>query len=164
MTRFMVFEPPGTAGAPRTEGASEDAVFVRDRFSAPAFLFAPLWLLRYGLVVQGVLVLLLGGWLLYLARSGLGLVAVPLIVLLGLLVALEGPEWRARRLLRRRYRDAGAVEAQDAAEAAILYFAGHAVARTASGRSEAALPWAFEPVAPEPKRRRWWPFARKAHA
>lgn len=163
MTRHLVFEPP--AGKEQAVATPSDrAVFVRDAFSIWAFLFPWLWLLRYGLVVSALVVLLACGGLGMMARAGFGLLVVPLVPLLGLLVALEGPSLRARSLRRRRYREAGTVEAGDAAEAAILYFAGADLPRRPDGKAaETALPWRFEAAAATatPKRRFW---RRKAAA
>ncbi len=174
MTRFVVFEPPPARGdeataAPAANGATvtERAVFVRDAFSIWGFLFPWLWLLRYGLLLSAVVVFLFSGWLGRLAADGRGLLAVPLLLLVGLLVALEGPSLRAWRFRRRGWTEAGVVEADNRAEAAILYYAAAddpqgAVARppTAPG----ALPWGFAappPTPNEPKRRRWWPLRRR---
>ncbi|RZL89914.1 MAG: DUF2628 domain-containing protein, partial [Variovorax sp.] len=122
MTRYIVFEPP--AGIGEAPAKSDRAVLVRDAMAKWAVLFPFLWLFRHGLILSGLVVLaaviLLG---LLADMPGLGAAAAVLPLALGVLVALEGPSLRARRLRRRGFREAAVVEADDEDEAAILYYA-----------------------------------------
>lgn len=127
MTRWIVFEPPvnqpvGPASA-ATE-PSEQAVFVRDAFVKWAVIFPFLWLFRHGLILAGILVVAIeiGVGILLADRPGLSIAAAGLPLLLGVLVALEGPSLRATRYRKRGYVEAAVVEADDEEEAAILYF------------------------------------------
>ena len=117
----MVFEP---SAAP--EGTpSEAARFVRDAFAKWAVLFPYLWLFRHGLWIFGLLTL--GLWLATGAlaeATGLRVAGGILPILLGCLVALEGPSLRAWKLRRKGYREKAVVEAEDEDEAPILYYAG----------------------------------------
>ena len=116
----MVFEPRS-----KTFESSDRARFVRDGFAGWAVLFPFLWLFRHGLWVSGFSVLVL--WTCFGALteiSGLSLAGAVLPVLMGLLVALEGPSLRAWRLRRKKFEDVGVVEAENEEEAAILYYAG----------------------------------------
>src|SRR5258708_28604881 len=58
MTVYMVFEPPRRGADPVKH--AERIVFIRDRFSWSAFLFAPLWMLwrRLWLVLIGYVVVI----------------------------------------------------------------------------------------------------------
>ncbi|WP_152047622.1 DUF2628 domain-containing protein [Aureimonas psammosilenae] len=159
MTRYVVFEPPRTDGAPPGT-PSERAVFVRDGFSVWAFLFPWLWLLRYGLFLSALIVFLVSGGLGWLGAQGYSALAVPLALLLALLVALEGPSLRGLRFRRKHYAETGAFQAANAGEAAIFYYAGaRSLASTASGGDAGAhhLPWRFaaRPNAAEAKRGGW---------
>lgn len=126
MTRYLVFEPPAKAAS--SEGPvspSDRAVFLRDALARWAVLFPFLWLFRHGLFLAGAFVLV--AWIglgVIAERQGLGLAAGVLPLLLGALVALEGPSLRAARYRRKGYVEAAVVDADDATEAAILYYAG----------------------------------------
>ncbi|MCB8838693.1 DUF2628 domain-containing protein [Aurantimonas sp. VKM B-3413] len=140
LSRFVVFEPP------ETEGPSERAVFVRDRFSLAAFLVPFVWLLRYGLWLSALAVVALFLAIGFIGEmSGSGLVTVVLSVLLSGIVALEGPMLRARRLRAKGWREAASLQAEGRAEAETIYY--HSEGREA-GRSgisigeSGALPWA----------------------
>lgn len=117
MARFVVLEPDG--------GPAEQAVFVRDGFHLLALLLPFVWLLFQRLwfaafTVLGVSILLgLAGGLLGIGH------AVPLFSLLvGLFVALEGPQWTIARLTRKGFRARAALEAANLDEAEIRYFSG----------------------------------------
>lgn len=125
MTRYLVFEPPEAGAPPRSR--SERAVFVRDGFAGWAFLFPGFWLLRHGLVVWGILALAATAALGRLGeRPGLLLAAAALSLLLGLLAGFEGPSLRAARYRRKGYRETAVLDAGDADDAAVLYYAGPA--------------------------------------
>ncbi|BDA86886.1 hypothetical protein Sa4125_44280 [Aureimonas sp. SA4125] len=123
MTRYVVFEPPTDDGLRPSEGA----VFLRDGLTRWAVLFPHLWLWRHKMVLPGLLALALVLFLGWAAeRAGLGLAGTVLPLLVGLYVALEGPSLRAARYRRRGFEEVAVVDAEDEAEATILYYAGEA--------------------------------------
>ncbi len=108
-------------------GASEKALFVRDGFSLVAFLIPALWLLWHRLFLAAIAVFALDvliGW--QAGTKGFGLAAAALPLLIGLLVALEGPSLKAWKLRRQGWRETAALIASDRAEAEIRYYAGMA--------------------------------------
>ncbi|GGF75440.1 hypothetical protein GCM10007301_39180 [Azorhizobium oxalatiphilum] len=105
--------------------AAERVVFVRERFSWLALLFAPLVLLRYGLwlvfAAYVVVAIILG-----VAEQRFGLDdTVTGAVTLGfhVLIALELSALRIRKLLWQGYAEAGTVVARDILEAEHRFFA-----------------------------------------
>src|ERR1700686_4926897 len=112
MTTYMVFEPPD--GDPATR--AERIVFVADRFSWGAFLLGPLWMLwrRLWLVFCAYIVVI-GAVAVGLRFAGGGFGARFLIgTLIALLVGFEAANLRRRTLLRRGWRERGAVIGADA--------------------------------------------------
>lgn len=117
MATFLVFEPKDCA---RTQEAAERVVFVREKFSWPAFIFTPFWLLRWKLwfgfllwLVAFLSVTVLG------ARLGYGpWGAVAASIFPSLYFALDAANLRTRKLLRSGYREAAIIDAKnvDAAE------------------------------------------------
>ncbi|MEF2553379.1 DUF2628 domain-containing protein [Aurantimonas sp. A2-1-M11] len=123
LKRFIVFEPQGTAG----EGRSDRAVFVRDSFSFWAFLFTVLWLWRYRLWLEGLATLaVLIAISLWGDAAGQPFAASLLQLLVGILVALEGPSLRAWRYRRKGWRESATFLAGDRAEAEPAYYAADA--------------------------------------
>jgi hypothetical protein len=133
MTVYMVFEPQAADGDPVRR--AERTVFVRDRFTWSAFLFAPFWLLRhrlwlafvgYGVTVVAVLAALrLAG-----VRGNALLLALALI---HLLVAIEAAVLRRRKLVRRGWRELGIVIGDDLEEAERRFFDSDAAQPLARG-------------------------------
>lgn len=120
MASFVVLEPPGRLGS----DASADAAFVRDGFRLLGFLVPPVWLLANRLWLEALLVIALGLCLAAGAEaSGLGLVAPVFSLLIGLYVGLEGAGLKIAALRRRGWVESGVVEADNAAEAEIRYYA-----------------------------------------
>jgi hypothetical protein len=122
MSVYIVLDP-----AKRTGSALERAerfVFIRDRFTWSAFLFAPLWLLyrRLWLAFLGYAVLnvalQIGLRLAGVGRGGQVLVAV----LVALLVGIEAPSLRRWTLTRRGWREAGIVVGDDLEDAERRFF------------------------------------------
>ncbi len=99
-------------------------MFLRDGFGWWALLLPWVWLLRFRLWFWAAGAFLLD--LLIKIAAGETTAALGLSLLLGALVALEGPSLRAARLLRKGWREAGAVWAQGERDAEVLYFAGEA--------------------------------------
>ncbi|HEY6632241.1 MAG TPA: DUF2628 domain-containing protein [Rhizobiaceae bacterium] len=121
MAIYVVMEPPA---ANATE-AAERAVLVRDSFSFLAFLVPPLWLLWHRLWIEAALAFAASVALTALAETaGLGFTGAALSLLVSIYVGLEGPGLRINAMRRRGWHDWGVVEASDAREAEIRYFAG----------------------------------------
>jgi hypothetical protein len=119
---FLVFEP---ADGGRDAAAAGRVVFLREKFHWMALLFGPLWLLAKRLWI-GFLLWLVAVIALSVAAVGFGLepqTAWPLLWLPTLIVAFEGTELLRRKLLRRGYREAGAIVAADLDEAEYRFFA-----------------------------------------
>jgi hypothetical protein len=119
---FLVFEP---ADGSRDTASADRILFLREKFRWLALFFAPLWLLWHRLWV-GFL-----GWLvaviaIAVAAAAFGLTpqaAAPLLWLPTLIVAFEGTELLRRKLLRRGYREAGAIVGRDLEDAERRFFA-----------------------------------------
>ncbi|NDV88412.1 DUF2628 domain-containing protein [Aurantimonas aggregata] len=145
LTRYIVFEPPASSGT------TDRAVFVRDRFSVWALLVPFLWLLRYGLWISAVVVLVAGFGLAWLGSvEGFGLAGTVLPILLGLIVALEGPSLRAAKYRRKGWRETAAFHADDRAEAELIYYGTSRPAIAAPAPVLAQAPWKTAPRAPRP--------------
>ena len=105
--------------------ASEKALFLRDGFSLVAFVVPVIWLLWQRLFWAAIAVFALEvliGW--QAGATGFGFAAAVLPLLIGLLVALEGPSLKAWKLKRQGWRETAALMASDRAEAEIRYYAG----------------------------------------
>jgi len=111
-------EPPASTGAAAEEGAR----FIKDGFTPLAFLFAPLWLAWHRLWLEAALYLVaamaIGAGT---AAAGLGSAGSALSLLLSVFIGLEAQNWRIAKLRRRDWREWGAVEASDIAEAEMRY-------------------------------------------
>jgi hypothetical protein len=113
MAVYTVHEPPLLANA--SSPPPERFVFVRDGFSLPAALFAPLWMLRHGmwLVLLGyiIVLMLVGAGLRFVHGSDAASLSVG--ILLALLIGFEAGTLRRFTLARRRFRHVGVVVADD---------------------------------------------------
>lgn len=112
MATFLVFEPADDA---RTQESAERVVFLREKFSIWAFLLTPFWLLRYRLwlgfvmwLIAFVAITLLGRALGFGPYASLAASLFPSIFF-----GLEAINLRSKKLLRKGYRDAGVVIAED---------------------------------------------------
>ena len=149
MTVYMVLEPREAGGD--TVRRAERTVFVRDRFTWSAFLFAPFWMLRHRLwlafigygvtVVAATVALRFAG-----ARTGALLLALALI---HLLVGIEAATLRRRSLLRRGWRDLGIVIGDDLEAAERRFFDRYVIAET-TREMELALAATRRPPSPPP--------------
>lgn len=112
MATYLVYEP---AGSLRTQDAAERVVFLRDRFSPWAFIFTPLWLLRYRLwLVFGLWLLVFVAIQIIGVRLGFGPYAAAAASFFpSLLIAMEAASLRARKLARLGYREAAVLIAED---------------------------------------------------
>src|SRR5262249_59817437 len=130
MTVYMVFEPPRRDDD--TMAHAERIVFVRDRFTCSAFVFAPLWLLWHrlwlGLALYVVLVGALAAALRMLGASGEARGFA--LILVALLIGFEAASLRRRKLLFRRWRDRGIVIGDDREAAERRFFERYVAAET----------------------------------
>ena len=123
MPVYTVHEPPLRQRDDPAE-AADRFVFVRDKFSFWAFLFAPLWMIWRRLW----LVLLLYIVLMVLLQAGLWTIgastAVKFVVgvLIGLLIGFEGPSLRRWTYNRRGWINHGVVVADDEESAERRFF------------------------------------------
>jgi len=144
MAVYMVFEPPRDGGDPVRR--AERVVFVRDRFVWSAFLLAPLWMLRHRLwlallgyvVAVGVVTPAL--WFVGAGPTWRSLA----LGVIGLLVGFEAANLRRWTLLRRGWREAGAVVGDDREAAERRFFDAY-VARAAEHTDVVAPPPAPPP-------------------
>jgi hypothetical protein len=121
LATFLVFEP---ADGARTQANAERIVFLRERFSVWAFIFTPFWLLRHRLWLGFAV------WLaLFIAITFAGnllgfgpFAALAALYAPSFIFGLEGVNFRARKLLRTGYRDAGVVIAEDLETAELRFF------------------------------------------
>jgi hypothetical protein len=118
---YLVFEPVDGA---RTQANAERVVFLRERFSVFAFVFAPFWLLRHRLwlgfllwLVLFIAITMIGNLLGFGPFSALAAMYFPAFIF-----GLEGVNFRARKLMRNGYKDAGVVIAEDLETAERRFF------------------------------------------
>lgn len=112
MATFLVLEP---ADGARTQAAAERVVFLREKFSFWAFILTPFWLLRHRLwlgflawLVAFIAIAVIGSMLGFGPYGALAASFFPSLVF-----GMEATNLRARKLMRRGYRDAGVVIAED---------------------------------------------------
>jgi hypothetical protein len=118
----MVFDPPERDGDALKR--AERIVFVRDRFTWSAFLFAPLWMLwhRLWLVLLAYLVVMTA-LVIGFDRADFGTDARVLIVaLIELLIGFEAASLRRWTLRRRGWRELGTVVGDDLESAERRFF------------------------------------------
>ncbi len=147
MAIYTVHEPPLRTGAAAPD--PDRHVFVRDGFSFWAFIFAPLWMLRYRLWLVLVLYILVLVALEAAVRiAGASAFAVGAIgVLLSLLIGLEAGSLRRFTLRRRGWTYAGVVSGDDR-EAAERRFFDIWVQRDRKPPAPAVTPAALNPNLP----------------
>lgn len=127
MAVWTVFQPDEAKGAGRASAAhwADGVVFVRERMSWSALLFAPLVLLRHRLWLAFAVYVLLQALIVFaLVWLDLGDGEALLVFLPNLLVALELPALRRRKLAARGYDELGAVVAPDFEAAERRFFEG----------------------------------------
>jgi hypothetical protein len=109
---------------------TERFVFVRDGFSWPAFLFAPLWMLRYRLWLAFVVYLLVVFALGAATRVlGAGDWVLAIALLVSVLVGFEASTLRRYGLARRRWNTVGVVVGDDLEAAERRFFDAWAAGR-----------------------------------
>ncbi len=148
MSAYVVYQPQSGDA----EARAANTRFVRDAFSWLALVFPLLWLAFHRLwfavalvLVASVGVFLLGG------IPGLAWTIVPLDLLIGLYVAVEGAAWRMAAAERSGLSAVGVVEATSLQDAELRFFHGRAVsaARGTDGIG-AVKPRPLQPVLPRP--------------
>jgi len=137
---YLVFEPDAA-----TSDATARVTFVRDKFSWPALFFTPVWLLLNRLWLAFVIFCAVEVLLLVaLYYFGLQNTAADFVLLLPpLVVAFEAAQLKAFRLVRRGYREADAVLADDLEGAERRYFERRKVSPVRRDVSPSAPPPAF---------------------
>jgi hypothetical protein len=116
MKIFTAHRPP--------QAPHEDAVFIKEGFSWPAFFFSVIWLILKRLWFLLILYLLALA-LVFALAARLSLPDTPVLILilaLNLLVGLEGNERRRRALARRGFIEEGPFVGEDLQEAELKYF------------------------------------------
>ncbi|MGL4637578.1 MAG: DUF2628 domain-containing protein [Beijerinckiaceae bacterium] len=126
--------------ATTAEGVAEKAVFVKEGFSFPGFIFTALWLLTkqlwlYALGYVLIIGLLIGAFMFFGWPMGVfGFVQA----LLAFLIGIEGHEWLRRKLTRRGFTHAGTVSGPSLEECERRFFkdwiAGQEVVPVAASR------------------------------
>lgn len=121
MKTFLVFEP--ASGGKNSETA-EKIVFLREKFSWPALFFTPIWLLWHTLwlgFIAWLIAMFVIGVLTQLFGLHPGATALALW-LPSAIAAFEASEFRRRKLMRKGYKDAGVVVAEDLEDAERRFF------------------------------------------
>ncbi len=121
MKTYLVFEP---AAGGRNSETAEKIVFLREKFSWPALFFTPIWLLWHRLWI-GFLVWLLAMVVIGIATQMFGLhpwATAAALWLPSLIAAFEASELRRRKLIRKGYRDASVVVADEVEDAEQRFF------------------------------------------
>lgn len=103
-----------------------DAVFIKEGFSWPAFVFGPIWALWFGMWKTAIFLLVLSivvsGMLVVLGITEAGELAVTLAFQAAM--GFWGNDWRRYALARRDYAERGVVSGRKLADAERHYFAG----------------------------------------
>ena len=122
MAIYTVHEPPLRSGAATPD--PERAVFVRDGFSYPAFVFGPLWMLLHRMWLVLLFYIAVSVVLAAAVRvAGVSVFAVGGIgFLLALLIGLEAGSLRRFTLRRRGWTYAGVVSGEDREAAERRFF------------------------------------------
>jgi hypothetical protein len=114
MAIYVVMEQPGRAG-------TADVALVRDGFSWLAFLVPPVWLLWNRLWFEALLAFLALALVSILGQAGWPFAGSLLTLAISLYCGLEGQNLRIAALRRRGWREWGAIEAKDLADAETRY-------------------------------------------
>ncbi|MCK5931158.1 MAG: DUF2628 domain-containing protein [Fulvimarina manganoxydans] len=149
LARWIVMDPPGhgpsDSGGPKP---SENARFIKDRFSPFAFFFTFLWLFWHRLWIAGLIVLGLDiGLYVLMAGSDLELLSSAIQIGLALLIGLEGRNLVCERLRRKGWRESAVIYAGKLSEAETIYFHGQIPALEGAGNRR-ALKRTPPPVSP----------------
>ena len=139
MKTFLVFEPQ--AGN-RTPEEAERVVFLREKFSWPALVFGPLWLLWHrlwlGLVFWFAAVALIGAAVAALRLESF--IAVLVLSVPSLILAFEATLLRQQKLAANGFREAGVVVAEDIETAERRFFDRWLAREKGKSQSPSSLP------------------------
>ena len=119
MTIYTVLAPPdaGSAGPDR-----DRFVFIKEGFCWPAFLFTSIWLLIRRMWLVFLLYVLAAAAVVFVSAKISPVVLLPVVMLLGVLVALEANNLRRWTLERRGYRFIGVAAGHSREEAEFRFF------------------------------------------
>src|SRR5260370_31710141 len=122
MPTFAILEPPQDRQTAIEQ--ADRCIFLHERFSLGAFLFAPLWMIRHRLWLVLIFYLVGMGLIAYgLPASGAGWILVALVfVLVPLFVVLEATTRVRWTRIRHGWREGGVVIADDLAIAERRFF------------------------------------------
>ncbi|MGL4239651.1 MAG: DUF2628 domain-containing protein [Beijerinckiaceae bacterium] len=146
MTIYTVHLPPD---ATTPERVAEKAVFVKDGFSMPAFIFTGLWLLGQRLWLHAIAYFVVFGLTIW-AFYALGLPRIVfggVTALLALLIGLEGHEWMRRRFARKGWTHAGTVSGPSLDECERRFFQDWVAARGSAASPRPSPPPSSVPAA-----------------
>jgi len=129
MPAFAILEPPHTASE-----QTDRFIFLHERFSMGAFLFAPVWMIWRRLLLVLIVYLFGAGLIGYGVRLlGIGWIVVALIfVLVHLLVGLEATSLVRWTRIRHGWRERGVVIAEDLDMAERRFFDNRTALRSAA--------------------------------
>jgi Protein of unknown function (DUF2628) len=121
MAIYTVHLPPD---ATTSDGVAEKAVFVKEGFSFPGFIFTALWLLSKQLWLFALgYVAIMGLIILAFTTFGWPMLVIGLVQgLLAFLIGIEGHEWHRRKLARRGFTHAGTISGPSLEECERRFF------------------------------------------
>jgi hypothetical protein len=140
------------ADATTAEGVAEKALFVKEGFSLPGFIFTGLWLLTRQLWLFALgYVVIIGLVILAFSTFGWPMAVFGLVQgLLAFLIGIEGHEWQRRRLARRGFTHAGTVSGPSLEECERRFFKDWIAGQAVVAAPAAARPMAMPMSAPAP--------------
>lgn len=121
MAIYTVHLPPN---ATTPDGVAEKAVFVKEGFSFPGFIFTALWLLTKQLWLFALgYVAIMGLVILAFTTFGWPVLVLGLVqALVAFLIGIEGHEWHRRKLARRGFIHAGTISGPSLEECERRFF------------------------------------------
>jgi len=152
MPAYAVFEPPTRKRG--TADHTDRYIFLREKFSLPAFLFGPLWMLWRRMWLALIVYVVVIGLAEYVLRLiGIGWpTRLTVYVLIQLLVGIEASGLRRWSLVRRGWRDRGVVVADELELAERRFFEAESARKRASNPlvfPTDPLPTGLPPVRPD---------------
>jgi Protein of unknown function (DUF2628) len=143
MAIYTVHLPPD---ATTPDGVAEKALFVKEGFSFPGFIFTALWLLTKHLWLYALgYVAIIGLVILAFSFFGWPMMVFGLVqALLAFLIGIEGHEWHRRKLAKRGFTHAGTISGPSLEECERRFFkdwiADQAVVAAPAVARSAAMP------------------------
>jgi hypothetical protein len=149
MAIYTVHLPPD---ATTPDGVAEKAVFVKEGFSFPGFIFTALWLLSKQLWLYALgYVVIIGLVILAFSTFGWPMAVFGLVqAMLAFLIGIEGHEWHRRRLARRGFTHAGTISGPSLEECERRFFKDWIAEQAVVATPTKARPMAMPPTAPAP--------------